>query len=405
MSLVNSYHEIETPFFILDKKKLDENINQLKTALNTFWPNYIIGYSFKTNALPWLLKYLKGCDFFGEVASSDEYCLALATGYSCDQIIYNGPVKNEKTFIDALTNGAIVNIDSKLELDWLNRLLENTSLQFKVGLRVNFSIEDICPDDIGYKKDGTRFGFSLETGDLYQVIDQLLATGRVQIAGLHLHSTSQTRGINVYRQLAKIACKIKDDTGLAFEYIDIGGGFFGGVPNKPTFNEYLSAINHELKKNFDVTKTKLILEPGSAIIGSPMSFLTSVIDVKDTKKSRIVTIDGSRVNIDPLMRKTAYSFNVSTLQSVREINPKQVICGFTCMDLDRLMILNNSYALAINDRIIFNMVGSYTMSLNPLFVNFFPAVYVKDGERVESVRQAMSISDYLEIGNSDVKQS
>ncbi|MBI4856828.1 MAG: pyridoxal-dependent decarboxylase [Acetobacterium woodii] len=398
--MVNSFHEIETPFFILDKSKLDQNINQLKNALNTYWPNYIIGYSFKTNALPWLLKYLQRCDFYGEVASSDEYCLAVATGYPCDQIIYNGPVKNEETFIEALMNGAIVNIDSKLELDWLNSLLEKTYQQFKVGLRVNFSIEDFCPDDIGYEKDGTRFGFSLETGELYRVIDRLLATGRIQIAGLHLHSTSQTRSINVYRQLAKIACKINDDTGLVFDYIDIGGGFFGGVPNKPTFSEYLSAISQELKKNFDVTKTKLILEPGSAIIGSPISFLTSVIDVKDTKKSRIVTIDGSRVNIDPLMRKSAYSFNVSTHQTVRKINPKQIICGFSCMDLDRLMILNNSHVLDVNDRIMFNMVGSYTMSLNPLFVNFFPPVYIKDGDCLELARRKMSINDYLQIGNS-----
>ncbi len=398
--MVNSLQDIETPVFVLDKLKLDENISQLQEALNRYWPNYVIGYSFKTNALPWLLNYLRDCDFYAEVASSDEYELAKSTGFSHRQIIYNGPVKSEATFTDALLNGVIVNIDSQLELRWLNNLLETTSQQFKVGLRVNFAIEDVCPDDIGYQEDGTRFGFSLESGELYRIMDQLIATGRIHVAGLHLHCTSHTRSVAVYRALAKIACQISNDTGLSFDFVDIGGGFFGGVPGKPTFNDYLEAIHQELSKNYDVNTTRLVLEPGSAIIGSPISFLTSVIDVKDTPKSRFVTIDGSRVNIDPLMRKATYSYDLSIAKTARVIHPKQIICGFTCMDLDRLMVLTDSQALNIDDRIIFNMVGSYTMSLNPLFVNFFPAVYVKDGDRLMPARQAMSVGEYLQIGNS-----
>lgn len=397
--MLNNYQDLETPCFILDKIKLDDNIIELKSSLEIFWPNYIIGYSFKTNPLPWLLKYLKKDHLYAEVVSANEYKLALAIGYSQNQIIYNGPVKNKKTFNDALMNGAIVNIDSKVEIEWLSILLETTTHNFNVGLRVHFAIEDTCPNEVGYEEDGTRFGFSLETGELYCVINRLLDTGRINIAGLHLHSTSKTRSIKVYQELAKIACRINEHTHLSFDYIDIGGGFFGGVPDKPTFNEYMSAIKHELQKNYDVTQTKLILEPGSAVIGSPISFVSKVIDVKDTLKSRIVTIDGSRVNIDPLMRKTIYSFEVYTAKAEKDIISKQIICGYTCMDLDRIMILKDYPELDIGDRIVFNMVGSYTMSLNPLFINFFPAVYIKESNSIYVVRNAMTISDYLQIGD------
>jgi len=397
--LPNNYRDLETPYFILDKLKLDNNITGLKSSLEKFWPNYMIGYSFKTNTLPWLLKYLLKNKFYAEVVSVNEYKLARAIGYPQNQIIYNGPVKNQKTFNDALLNETIVNMDSQVEIEWLVQLLETTTRNFNVGLRVHFAIEDACPDEIGYEEDGTRFGFSVETGELYRVIDRLLTTGRINIAGLHLHSTSKTRSIKVYRELAKMACRIKEHTHISFEYIDIGGGFFGGVPGKPAFDEYLTAIKQELQKAYNVSETKLILEPGSAIIGSPVSFVSSVIDAKDTLKSRIVTIDGSRMNIDPIMRKKMYSFDVWTEEGVKKIIPKQIVCGFTCMDLDRLMVLKDHAALAVGDRIVFNRVGSYTMSLNPLFINLFPVVYIKENNDIYVGREAMKISDYLQIGS------
>ena len=72
---------------------------------------------------------------------------------------------------------------------------------------------------------------------------------------------------------------------------------------KPSASEYISAVKDELSKIIDPQKTKLIIEPGSAIIGSAVDLCTSVLDVKDTNKSRIVTTDGSRIHIDPLWKK------------------------------------------------------------------------------------------------------
>ena len=55
--------------------------------------------------------------------------------------------------------------------------------------------------------------------------------------------------------------------------MDVGGGFFGGLPSKPQFEDYILSMASILAKYFDVNKTKLIVEPGMAVIGAPVSYV------------------------------------------------------------------------------------------------------------------------------------
>lgn len=65
---------------MIHEQELDENFKKLKDALEKHWNNYIIGYSYKTNALPWVIKHfdLLGC--YAETVSEDEYNLAKLIG-------------------------------------------------------------------------------------------------------------------------------------------------------------------------------------------------------------------------------------------------------------------------------------------------------------------------------------
>ena len=51
--------KLQTPFYRVKEKDLLYDINLLKEALTKNWGNFIMGYSVKTNSLPWLLVYLK----------------------------------------------------------------------------------------------------------------------------------------------------------------------------------------------------------------------------------------------------------------------------------------------------------------------------------------------------------
>lgn len=217
----------------------------------------------------------------------------------------------------------------------------------------------------------------------------------VQQIGLHLHCNSVTRSLNVYKAIAKYAVSLIRKYNLTLSFTDMGGGYFGGVEGKPSPEDYICAIKKELSSIVNPKKTKLILEPGSAIIGSAVELHTTVLDVKDTTHARIVTTDGSRIHIDPLWAKKRYMF--STITKEEKKHPRQIICGYTYMDHDRLMILENEKELMVGDEIIYHRVGAYSMTFGGMFIRYLPEVYVQMGEEIKRVRSRITIEDYQKI--------
>lgn len=388
---------METPYFILDEKSLIENIMRFKEALEKNWSNSKIAYSIKTNSLPWLLKYMCSNDIFAEAVSQEEYDLAVLCGYNASRIVFNGPIKTEKQFEMAVLNGSIVNIDSQGEIDFLKK--KKPVIKGYLGIRVNIDPKIFHDEDVEYSEDGFRFGFADKDGHLENVINDLEKIYGHRNFGLHLHCNTVTRSVDAYQAISKYATELIVKYNLKPKYIDIGGGFFGGVPGKPAADDYISAIRQIFDSVIDVNDTMLIIEPGSALSGSIFDFYTSVLDVKDTLKSRIVTTDGSRINIDPLWIKSRYQYDIINL-SKNKIIEDQIICGYTCMDHDRIMRIKNQQELMPGDRIVYHKVGNYTTTFGGMFIRYYPEIYVKktSGE-IEMIRHRTSVEEYYNIHN------
>lgn len=385
-------NSINTPYYIIHEDLLERNILDFKEALEKEWPNSIFAYSVKTNALPWILDWMNRHGIYAEVVSDEEYQLALLSGYDTKNIVFNGPIKSDKYIEKAVFGESIVNIDSAHELEFFKN--NRPEIKTALGVRVNIDPSIFEIKDVGCLEDGFRFGFSYENGELIKAIETLKSIyGNVSI-GLHLHVNSITRSLNVYHAIAGYAAKLIQENNLTLEYIDIGGGFFGGVPGKTTPEEYFCCIRRELENVVDINKTKLIIEPGSAVIGSTIELCTSVIDVKDTDYGRIVTTDGSRVYLDPLWIKKGYLYSTDAVQ---EIHSKQVICGYTCMDHDRIMVIENKPELKVGDHITYHKVGNYTITFGGPFIKPFPAVYVKNRHGIKMVRKQMTVEEYYKM--------
>lgn len=139
-----SEREYQTPYFVIDEKQLEADFIMLRDSLDKSWPSYRIGYSFKTNSLPWLVTFLKSKGVMAETVSDDEYALASWLGFSDREMIYNGPVKERDSFERILLAGGIVNMDGQRELDWLEALADRyPDRHFDVGIRVNFNLEKL----------------------------------------------------------------------------------------------------------------------------------------------------------------------------------------------------------------------------------------------------------------------
>lgn len=384
--------DLETPCFILDKDELELSINGFKNALDKNFKKSIIGYSVKTNSLPYCLCLARDIGCYAEVVSHDEYELALLCGYTKDHIIYNGPMKSKETFLDAIINGAVVNIETKREIEWLEELPKNNI--FNVGIRLNVNISKVSPEDAKTNDDYSRFGFSFESGELTDAINQINLLENVKLCGLHVHRTSKTRSASFYKKLLEYTYNIVEEINLKLDYIDIGGGYFGIFSNAPTYNDYSNAF-HDVMSKHGSNDITIIVEPGNGLVASAFSYVTSVIDTKIVDGRLIVATDGSRNDIDPLFSKSNYLKEFIYKTNKTNLISTQIITGATCLEFDKIFTIENSAELQRGDLIKYNNVGAYTMCLTPLFINYYPRVYICENNTYTIIRDKWTANDYI----------
>lgn len=401
----NKLKELETPFFLFEEKPLIKEIEELRNAFSSYWNHYKIGYSVKTNSFPPLAAYLLKQGISAEVVSEDEYQLVSRIGFAPEQIICNGPIKSHSWVNELLQKDVLLNIDSHRELIYTREFAQNNPHRnISVGIRVNLDIEKEFPNESNAGEGGSRFGFCEETKELSSAIEQLKEFPNISISGLHLHVSTKTRKTEIYRWLVQKFTQIVRNYNLeSIRYLDIGGGFYGGIPEKPNWNEYIKAIATELKtQGFTEDKIELIVEPGVSLLAGCFSYYCKVIDIKDTNYHQFITLDGSRIHIDPLMHKNSYFYEFihQPMPVVKAGTAKsQQLVGFTCLENDRFFQTNSHINLAEGDYIRFEKVGAYTLTLSPLFISYFPAVYTQntDNGEIECLRNKWGATEFLQL--------
>lgn len=384
--------DLQTPCFILDKEELVRSVKGYQDALKSNFKDSIVGYSVKTNSVPACMKLVGEMGVYAEVVSHDEYELALLCGFEKRHIVYNGPMKSKETFLDAVMNGAVVNIETKRELEWLKELPQD--LAYQVGLRLNINISHVSPEDADGDNDNSRFGFSDETSEFKDAVEYIAQLPNVSLAGLHIHRTAHSRSIRFYKQSIRFACKTIEKYGLKLDYLDVGGGYFGIFPNKPTYKEYSDAF-YEVLNAHGLQDLCVIVEPGNALVASCFAFLSEVIDVKHVEDELwFATTDGSRNDLDPFFKKSGYLSEVLYHQETPVVK-EQIVSGCTCLEYDRMFTLTEKPLLSVGDRIYYRNVGAYTMCLSPMFIRYIPSIYMKDDNEYRLVREKWTAKEHL----------
>ena len=396
-------NKIETPYFLFEKKILEEELSKINQSALYYWPNLEVAYSVKTNNFPPLLKFLFDKGISSEVVSSDEYDLVTLCGFDKNKIICNGPIKSKRWVYAILEAGVRINIDSKIELFYVAQFAEkNPERLIKVGLRINTAIESYSLGETNSVDADSRFGFSNETDELSSAIEYLNDIPNVKIEGLHLHVSTRTRGLNIYQYLVELFLKIVGDFVLSdISYIDIGGGFFGGIEDSRNWKSYFEAIATKLNEGgFTSNNLKIIIEPGVSLIAGCFSYVTSVTDIKFMPRNKFILLDGSRIHIDPFFHKESYFYEIlkKDITDSLDLVERQTLVGFTCLEKDRFFTLSNEKSLKVGDILVFKKVGAYTLSLSPLFISFFPAVYtIDEDENLFCLREKWTAKEFIQL--------
>ena len=107
--------------------------------------------------------------------------------------------------------------------------------------------------------------------------------------------------------------------------------------------------------------------------------------------------DGSRLYLNPQITRRWYPHRLEYAEDDRAVCPSQTVCGHTCMEYDRLFTIENEKELKPGDRVIYTNAGGYTLCLSPLFIRYFPAVYVKKNDgSLFTARRPWTNEDYLQ---------
>lgn len=353
---------ISTPLYISDKSDFKRNITDLMTAFREYYPNYNIGYSFKTNYCRDFIDVVREVGGYAEVVSPAEYQLARNCGFEDCEIIYNGVIPDVEDKLRVAKNGGIVNIESGYELV---QMVNAAHLPLEIGIRLNFDIGNGVV---------SRFGIDVDSVE-YRKVKELQQRGLITIKCVHCH-ISYARGLSYFKKRAEMMAKYAKELGASI--VDIGGNMFGRMDDSlksqygeyiPTYEEYAKVIGEVFAREFSNGEVKLITENGTPIVSTSMSLLATIIGKKVIKGKTMLVVDCKRDDVGFVCHTKNPPCNV--LSDTGDYVEHATIYGCTCIENDIIHRDYSGYA-NIGDKILISNIGAYGCNVANDFITHRP---------------------------------
>jgi diaminopimelate decarboxylase len=383
-----------SPLFVISEKTIRSNYKKAKKAFTMRYPKVQFAWSYKTNYLDAVCSIYHQEGSWAEVVSGFEYDKAISNGVNGKKIIFNGPDKTVDDLTKAITNDSLIHIDHLDELYTITELSEKLSKRPRVGIRVNM--------DTGVYPIWDRFGFNYENGQAWDALNKIMASGKMDLVGLHCHIGTYMLSSRAYgiaaSKLADLALGLKRRYNHDVKYIDLGGGFpsrntlkgsyLPGVDTIPSVDEFAEEITSALlNAEFPPDNLPLlILETGRAMVDDAAFLLGTVISNKRSSIGKRITIVDVGVNI--LFTSFWYDHKVTPAQEFSQYTEDTTIYGPLCMNID---VIRESASLPLlnkGDHFVIHFVGAYNMTQWMQFINLRPRVVLIDlQDQVHVIRE------------------
>ncbi|MFW5705571.1 MAG: diaminopimelate decarboxylase [Bacteroidota bacterium] len=400
-----------SPLFVISEKTIRDVYKKAKKAFSMRYPRVQFSWSYKTNYLDAVCNIYHQEGSWAEVVSGFEYDKAIKNGVNGKKIIFNGPDKTREDLQKAINNDSLIHIDHLDELYTIIEICENTDKKPRVAIRVNM--------DTGVYPMWDRFGFNYENGQAWDALNKIMASGKMELMGLHCHIGTFMLSAKAYgiaaRKLADLAVGIRKKYDHRIKYIDMGGGFpsrntlkgayMPGHDTNPTFEDFAEEISSALlQADFPPDDLPLlILETGRALIDEAGFLLGTVISNKRSAAGKRTTIIDIGVNI--LFTSFWYDHKISPAQEFTQFTEVTTLYGPLCMNID--VIRDNATLPLLNkgDHFVIHEVGAYNMTQWMQFITLRPKVVlidtqgkvhvIRDGETMESLNRLEKVPEHL----------
>ena len=416
--------ESGTPLQVVSRSRLLADYAEFESSFKRLYPKTAIGYSYKTNPLPGVIKVLHDAGALAEVISHFELWLALHLGVAPERIIFNGPGKTCDAIGLAVKRGiGMINIDGFAEIDDIAHAAAAAERKQNVGVRVITSV--------GWS---SQFGLAIASGGAIEAFRKIRQHARLIPSGLHFHLGTGIRDVAIYlqavRETLEFAQVLRAELGIRITQLDLGGGF--GVPTVRPFTEWDTrlTLNSHPPGPVDVaaaarpahyargivelieqyyppdadTSPTVIFEPGRAITSSSQCLVLRVLSIKeDPSGVRNVILDGGKNIALPL------GYEVHELLAVNGATEPRVstynFYGPLCHPGDLHFRSKTFRTLKAGDLVAVMDAGAYFIPNQMNFSHPRPAVVMVDAGRATVVRERESFDDVVRLDQCAMAES
>jgi len=305
VSALELAEKLDTPLYVISEKRVRENYRRVYDALARNYEKVRVHYAAKANTSLSVLTILKDEGAHIDAVSPGEIFLALRAGFPPEKILFTGTSVRDDELKFLLDSKVTINIDSLSQLERLLKMATPSLLSVRINPEVGAGHHEHC---ITAGRD-SKFGIWEE--DAVKAYKMAKEAG-VERFGIHMHIGSGILTIDPFvratEKLLGIAKEIRSQTGVAFEFIDVGGGL--GVPYMPEeeeldlnlFSDTLLGLFKKRIKEYGLGEPVFCVEPGRYIVCDAVVLLTTVNTVKTTPFRKFVGVDaGFNTLIRPAM--------------------------------------------------------------------------------------------------------
>ena len=408
--VVDLAKEFSTPLYLFDESTLRHKCREFKDEFCKYYTDTLVIYASKAFLNRALALIFKEEDLGLDVVSGGELSIANSVDFPLDKVYLHGNNKTPEELNLALDLGVgRIVVDNFYELELLDGLARERGISQNILLRLTPGVD---PHTHQYTTTGTiesKFGFPLATGQAKEAVNQALSASNLNLLGLHFHLGSPVSEVQPYELAMELLLRFAREMGRKFGFnlseFDIGGGF--AVPytldaRVPTIDGYASALTGKLNglvSELGLSRPRLIIEPGRAIVGQAGVALYKVGAVKEIPgiKKYICVDGGISDNIRPALYGARYEALVANkaLEAKREV---VTIAGKLCESGDILVRDASLASVQPGDIIAIPVCGAYSI---PMSSNYNamprPAVVAVNEGRARLIRRRETYQDLMSL--------
>ncbi len=374
--LIDIANQFGTPVYVYHAEKIEEQYNKLKSAFNGCEAKFFYAAKALTNIN--VLKILNNLGSGLDCVSINEVKLGLKAGFDNDRILYTPNCVDLSEIEEVKVLGVRINLDN---ISILEQFGNKYGDSYPVSIRLNPHIMAGGNYKISTGHIDSKFGISIHQ---MRHIERIVKTTKLHVNGLHMHTGSEIKDINVFHQGLEVMLDLARNF-PDIEFIDLGSGF--KVPyQEGDVETNVEELGKKVAEDFNAyqkeigKKIEVWFEPGKYLVSEAGYFIVKANVIKQTTATVFVGVNsGFNHLIRPMFYESYHRIeNISNPSGAQRI---YTVVGHIC-ETDTFAWDRKINEVREGDYLVFYNAGAYGFEMSSNFNSRLkPAeVLVKNGE-------------------------